>query len=163
MWPQRASLTPLSRFFTFLWVKSAPLSVFSIVNLLTDLGWDSKSGPVLAPQSYVIYQILKKSASTIHSGKRKQLQMHSRCRWFPSRNLISSFSNWQLTTLTTCGKSFITLGRNQTINSGLFCPKCAEVRGTGMTFQAIQRSSRTLRANWLNGWTSAKEIWIMRL
>lgn len=90
---------------------------------------------------------------------------------FPQKSYIFfSFLNWQLTKSTTCGKSFITLGPNQTINNGLLCQSGTGVTGTinyyshfNMTFGEMWCSSRTFCANWLNWWMSAKEMWIMRL
>lgn len=137
------------------------------------------------PGSLIFHQspLAQEGISRNHSRfrfRRKQsiLGKESNCKCtidaadFPQKSYILFFSfwNWQLTKSTTCGKSFITLGLNQTINNGLLFQNCTGVRGTinyytnkKITFGEIQCSYRTFGANWLNWGTLANEMWIMRL
>lgn len=66
------------------------------------------------------------------TGKENDCMCSIHAADFPQKSYIFFFSfwNWQLTKSTTCGKSFITLGPNQTINNGLLCQNGEGVRGT---------------------------------
>ena len=129
----------------------------------------AKTGPLLAPNPPSVTRFSRRCilkplqvqvqvpVKAINYWKYKTIDAAD----FPQKSYIFfflfSFWNWQLTKSTTCGKSFITLGPNQTINNGFLCQSCTEVTGTinyygnfKMTFVEIQRSSRTFNANWVN-------------
>lgn len=111
--------------------------------LLLHWGWDSRTGPFLAPNLpsvtmswrrciYKPPRVQVKAKQSI-TGKENNCKCTIDAADFPQKSYIFfffSFWNWQLTKSTTCGKSFITLGPNQTINNGLLCQSCSGVSGT---------------------------------
>lgn len=55
------------------------------------------------------------------------------------------------------------LGMNQTFNTGLLWEgQSFTIKIRKLTFEQIWSSSMTCGGNWLNWWTWAKEMWIMR-
>lgn len=123
---------------------AVPYTGHSCMILRLYRGWDSKTGPLLAPNPpsvtkfsrrciYKPLQVQVQGKAINSTGKENNCTCTIDAADFPQKSYIFfffSFRNWQLTKSTTYGKSFITLGPNQTINNGLLCQNCTRVRGT---------------------------------